>query len=268
MEAVFDDEWCASGRPRPRLRVLEVRSRADDKGEPVAWLLVERIERKDFYEGQVWKASLTLAYRLFAVCDGWQVDSRTHTFAASYSALHDIVNLTSSHVESEGAIFLDPLQIRGHRIGTYLLDQLVAWAKEQSEAARVAQFRLPVDTDDESQARRKRFYARFNIHFDDTDPGTSRPMRVGALQNASYWQENITELSLLEYLEATRRTSFENHRALIETRRAAREVGAELRSIYQRPVRWVASLLVRRYGAHLLGATLVALVLLAGWLRE
>lgn len=120
--------------------------------------------------------------------------------------------------------------------------------------------------DEENKARRKRFYERVNIHFYDTTPATSQPMPAGALRNTSSWQANISELSLPEYLETMRRANLENRRELSDMRSAAREVGAELKSIYQRPVRWVVGLLVRRYGSHLLGAALVAVMLLAAWL--
>lgn len=80
-------------------------------------------------------------------------------FDASFNSYRNSVSLVSS------VLFLDPDYLRGHGIGSCLMNRIIDWAREWPEATI-----SPIDIFDpnpEIVARRKKFYGKFGLEFDD-----------------------------------------------------------------------------------------------------
>lgn len=241
----FSYSWRNGETIKPRIYVLEVRNkdRPDDKA--MAWLYVEREETYEYdpQDNTVYKASIRLSYERVGSKRSLQKPSAGY-FAASYSRISNRVSLTN------GAVFLDLHGLYGQRIGTYLMNEIIQWAKQWPTAS-VKSIELFVgQADEENKERRNWFYEQFGLVFDYTDPehcaGKSRPILVEALVNVETWKQNITELQMTDYqadvLQAKEKAlkdlqDSENHRATLLAERDQAEA---------HPLRWAFSQLSSR----------------------
>lgn len=82
-------------------------------------------------------------------------------FDASYNGFRNSVSLVAS------VLFLDPEYLRGHGIGVCLMNRIIDWAREWPEAT-VSPIDI-FDPDAKIVARRKNFYGKFGLEFDDVD---------------------------------------------------------------------------------------------------
>lgn len=103
------------------------------------------------------------------------------------------------------------IDLLGHRVGTYLMAEIVAWAK-QWPTAEVMRIKLSWEDEKDgawggsNKERRDRFYEQFGIAFSPGTPGgsitaTSKPMRAGELvtEDAEQaWRSNIRERSAVD----------------------------------------------------------------------
>jgi hypothetical protein len=170
-------------------------------------------------------------------------------FHGSYRLYFNAVSLTSSSM-SKGAVFVDPPELRGQRIGTYLFNEIVQWAQQWPEATVNRIELLANDGRGDNKARRNRFYEQFGLVFDYTDPehweGQSRPIQVGALKKVETWKQNIIEYRMLDYLAEV---LYAEERATSELRMRDEACGrliAEQKQAEARPLRWALWLHVRR----------------------
>ena len=239
----FDDAWRGKQRIKPPVCVLEVRDRDKPDGEPIARLFVHREEsyRLDDRDGQVYEASIRLSYQ--TIEPKHSLRSRVSgDFKASYSRGFREGEASVSLVD--GALFFDPIELRGQRIGTYLMNEIVVWAQQWPEA-RVRSIKLlSGQAQEDNRARRNRFYERFGLRFHYTDPehreGVSLPMPVQGLTTVASWEANIRERDPREYLAELLhdREHMAREAALRDT--AFRNLSATLNDARDRPVRWAA----------------------------
>lgn len=194
-------DWCNDRAiTKPRILVLEVRDRNKPDGDPIAWLIVEREETycKDD-SGHVWEASMCLSYE--AIEPKHPRCWRKGFFSGKYFGYSEG---TASVSLTGGAVFLDPPELQGHRIGTYLMNEIVTWAKQWPDAIVQPVTLVERQAQADNKDRRNRFYERFGLVFDYADPehrkGQSRPMPVSSLKNVETWKENIRELDIREYI--------------------------------------------------------------------
>ena len=223
--------------------MLEVRDRAKPDGEPIAWLFVQREEsyRRDESDGQMYEASISLSY---------QTIERKHSFRSPVSGSFD-ASYSRGFLEGEasvslvdGALFFDPIELRGQRIGTYLMNEIVLWAQQWPEA-RVRSIKLlSGQAQDDNRARRNRFYERFGLKFAYSDPeheeGVSKPMPVKELTPVTSWEANIRERDPREYLAEL---LYERERMVMEASRrdtVIQNLTARLDEANRHPVRWAA----------------------------
>ncbi len=259
------------GRPFPaRILVLEVRDRRKPESEPLGWLLIEReaTYERDSADGSIERASISLYYERIMPKHEWRDHGQSGDFAGSFSRARNSVSLSSAH-NGRGAIFLDTL--RGHRVGTYLLNQIVIWVQQWPEASVQSIELLGNQAEKENKTRRNRFYERFGLEFDYTDPeqreGRSRPMLVKDLKQVLTWKENIREHELLSYL-GEQVTMLDDTRGLLRLRdREVESLWRERDEMRAKPLGWALRTLWQKH-AHVLGAV-VGIALLAAliWRR-
>lgn len=236
----FDDQWRDRQRTKPRVLVLEIRDRDKPDTPPIAWLLVEREEtyRYDERDKTIYEASI----RLY-----WETIERKHSrrmqgnqfFGGSYSrgfGGEPSVSLVS------GAVFFDPAELRGQRIGTYLMNEIVTWAKQWPNATVQSVELLAGQAQEDNKDRRNRFYERFGLVFDYRDPehreGVSKPMPAEALTPVETWRANLKELDVRDYLADV---LYENERLRHEISlrmRANESLSDEISNAEKRPLRW------------------------------
>lgn len=202
----FEKSWSSGQREPARIRILEVTDKNKVDESPIARLLVERVEtvKKDFgNDEQVVSANIRLHCYLL-LPERTDVYQKHCQFDGHYSVLHNLVSITSRSLK-QGMVALDLEGLKSQRIGTYLMNEVVAWAKQWPNAG-VHTIRLLMgQADIENKERRNRFYEQFNIAFDYGDAerqvGESLPMKAGDLSLVTSWKQNIKELSVHGYLE-------------------------------------------------------------------
>lgn len=239
----FDDTWRGKQRIKPAVFVLEVRDRNTPEGEPIARLFVQREEgyRRDDRNGQMYEASIRLSYQ--TIEPKHSLRSRVSgAFNGSYSRGFREGEASVSLVV--GALFFDPAELRGQRIGTYLMNNIVTWAQQWPEATVRSIKLLSGQAEEENRTRRNRFYEGFGLKFAYSDPehreGVSKPMPVKELTPVTSWEANIRERDPREYLAEL---LFEReHMAMEASRRdtVIKRLSATLEDARGRPVRWAA----------------------------
>jgi hypothetical protein len=170
-------------------------------------------------------------------------------FPASYDRILNMVSLTASSLSTGGYVRIDPSSLRGARLGTYLMNQVVLWAKQWPDAE-VREISLaPGDgSNSENRARRNRFYEQFGIVFDYRDAdhkvGVSRPIVARDLRPVTSWAGSIIEHSIVDYL---RESVTANKTAAAEVqmlKRDAKDLHQRLAYASTRPVRWMLARLL------------------------
>ncbi|WP_049797977.1 MULTISPECIES: GNAT family N-acetyltransferase [Achromobacter] len=141
-----------------------------------------------------------------------------------------------------GAVFVDPGELRGHRIGTYLMDYVVHWARQWPDAI-VESIKLQADQGKgEAGLRRNRFYEQFGLRFDYTTEerlaGMSIPMPAGELVECRAWEQNITVHELPTVLARQFSTARETEDELSYLNKTVQDQARELQIAQLKPFRW------------------------------
>lgn len=256
----FDVTWRDKQRIKPRVCVLEVRDRFKPDGEPIARIFVQRQEsyRRDDRDGQMYEASIRLSYQ--TIEPKHSLRSRVSgSFEGSYSRGFREGEASVSLVG--GALFFDPTELRGQRIGTYLMNEIVVWAQQWPEAKVRSIKLLSGQAEEENRDRRNRFYERFGLVFAYSDPehreGVSKPMPVKELTPVTSWEANIRERDPREYLAEL---LYERERMVMDAWQrdtAIKNLSATLEVARNHPVRWAARRLWWRLQPILLQGTML-----------
>lgn len=261
----FESGWADEQRTKPRILVLEVRPPKHPERPPVAFLVVERNEviRRDSRNNSIYDASITLSYEV--ITDRRYLgDGQRGEFAGCYSKTWGLVSLTSSSIV-HGAVFLDPDWLRGHRVGTYLMNEIVTWAKRWPDAE-VKSIELNAGQGgDENRDRRNEFYEQFGLEFDYSDPehraGKSKPMLVKDLNLVEKWEDNITEHRMFDFLANTLAAKESALFDLKLSKQSNGELIAAQRRAERHPIRWALRRFYYRSEALIIiGAILAFLV--------
>lgn len=268
----FEDTWRGGARVKPKILVLEVRDRKGLEPAPLCWLMVEREEtcQRDPRDGEVFRASIRLSYQCIAARSGGVI-GRTGFFDGSYSRLGNVVSLTSPSI-SRGGLFLDLPGLEGQRIGTYLMNQVVGWVRQWPGAQVHRVELLAGQATEDNKARRNWFYEQFGLEFDYADDehkeGVSRPMLASELCEVPKWQENITEIRVMDYLAGVVGAAERAQSELAASERARNNLKDERDRIEAHPMRWALRRLYYGYVPHMLG--IAAILGLSGlaWLRH
>lgn len=231
-----------------RFMVLEVKPRERPTDDAIAWLLVERTEAfpPDSGAASLRDPSIRLAYRRL---------DRKNTFAGggvgggefSASCRTSLDEAVYAVSITDGAVFLDLPGLEGNRIGTYLMNEIVKWTKNNCPNSYV----LPIELREEqaygeNRERRNRFYERFGIVFEFTDRerkvGRSKRMQVKDLKTVDTWQQNITVYSVEDVLSNMLQEQRGLHSKIRSLESLCERLYAWRQDAEERPLRW----LVRR----------------------
>ncbi|WP_287145080.1 N-acetyltransferase [Achromobacter sp.] len=245
----------------PRIHLLEVRHRTAPEHN-LAWILVEVIEERVTIEGRAHDATLRLQCQ--PVSPTYPPPAGAFTFVARYWQHMSAIKLTGTSLDG-GAVFVDPGELRGHRVGTYLMDLIVNWARQWPEAT-VQPIKLLADQGrGAAGARRNRFYEQFGLRFAYTSneklAGESLPMPAGDLVQCRSWEQNIRihEVpTLLAHQFATENASNEEIRQL---RNVQSDLMNERKQAEARPFIW----LYHQRRPLIDGCAIAALVALVAW---
>ncbi|TWO68077.1 hypothetical protein FN976_24380 [Caenimonas sedimenti] len=237
------------------LVLLEVHDRMTGiTSQPIAWLLVSRSEEVErrHVDGRIREASITLRFeRLGYVTPGVSKSGWFEGGLDTTDAESD-VSLTSRSLRTNGGVFLDLRGLEGHRIGTYLMNQIVLWAKQWPEA-QVARITLQ-ESDarhEDNRRRRNRFYEQFNIGFDygaDTAmrAGHSLPMLAKDLEPVTTWQDNIVVHQVAAWASESLDKQAHLQGELEHARRVIKERNGQILAAEKQPVRWALTRLWRQ----------------------
>lgn len=228
---------------KPRILVLEVRDKKQPHGPVVAQIVVEREETFAHYaDGQLKQACIELSFRQI----GGEVyaGNGRGEFHGTFSPVDNSVSLTTHREWGHGFVTLDLPQLEGQRIGTYLMNEIVAWARQWPDAdVRPVQL-LSGQADPRNKDRRNRFYERFGLVFEYADSerraGMSRPMKVRELQAVNGWQQNISERRVFDFLDAEQLAQLRSHAECRILERSVRDLNRQLSRAEDHPVLWAA----------------------------
>ncbi|UVE66929.1 hypothetical protein L2Y90_07405 [Burkholderia pyrrocinia] len=241
----FDRGWKDSERTKPRICVLEIRDPDKTESDPIAWLFIERQETYQWDErnSSLYKASIRMSYERIRPNHSRHADSKGY-FSGGYSrGFGDgpVVSLTSESTD-KGAVFLDLPGLKGHRIGTYLMNEIVTWAKQWPEASVLPVELLSGQADVENKARRNRFYEQFGLVFDYSDPeqreGLSKSMAAHALTTVTTWGQNLREQDVREYVGELLYEHQQLKSELSQREQAIKNLSDEVKRAEAHPVHW------------------------------
>lgn len=167
-------------------------------------LLVHERESRDSL-----KNNLTLVYRRLS---GPTISPypKPSPFYASYEIRDDKfqASLFSHGIVENGALFLDPDDLRGNHIGTYLMDRIVEWLQENCPKAEVIPVKLEIgQATNDKKDRRNKFWENFGLIFEWQNSvtrkvGVSKRMKVDQLIRCKKnWERNIEEIQILDYFD-------------------------------------------------------------------
>ena len=253
--------WPYEGGRTPRTVLLEVRPRERPDDGPVTWLLVEREE--SCLKPPAQSASIRLTYQIIGARTGNRV---VGSFSAYYErgsdGSADRISLTS------GTVFLDPPNLCGQHVGTYLMNQIVLWAKRWPTAIVAPIKLLSGQADPENKARRNRFYEQFGLVFDYTDQdekeGQSRPMPAGMLTQVETWSANIREHNVADYLDKAIQTA----RNFADCEQRLSALATEYTSAGAHPLQWALHVVWCRHGRQAIGVLFILVSLVLVWLKS
>ncbi|MCE8005290.1 hypothetical protein [Billgrantia ethanolica] len=245
----LDIEWGARRPAKPSIQVLEVGRK--DQG-PV-FLLVERTEKAERYEGKVCEASISLTYQVIH-----EDPTLHHVEGGEFSACYhrdwgsneELVRLSSTSVHEGGYVVVDPSWLAGHKLGTYLQNEIIAWAQQWPEAE-VCQIKLLAgQASADNRKRRNRFYEQFGIRFDyetsEHEAGVSQPMKVRELNTVDRWQQNIQEIPLERFLAKALGQIRDQRWELKAREKNLQEIRRDWEFAVSRPVRWTLKRWIER----------------------
>lgn len=228
--------------------VLRVNCKNGTKEEPIAWLLVERTEiYKKSPDGEVTSAYIAINYQQILIHPTNAIMRRGGEFYGGYSKYNNMVSITSKTIQS-GFVTLDLPGLEGQRIGTYLMNEIVQWVKQWPEAI-VNTIRLDIGQATAlNKVRRNKFYEQFGIKFDydniNNETGKSRPIKAKELKSTTSWQDNITEIPLLDYLNEVLSLNQDTQRELKFRNEAFKRLLISLRKAEEQPILWALKRLI------------------------
>lgn len=222
---VFEYRFRDGVAHKPSAFILELPGQGAPNPRSTLYVVVQRIEEQQLDgEGGVAKYDLALAFQAFDkdLRQGGQTHGRFHAY---YDPFLNRMSLTG------GGVYVPDL-LQGRHVGTYLMNIVVAWAK-QWPLAEIEPIELAAgDAHPDNHTRRNRFYEQFGLAFDYDDAGRragrSQPVHAGQLHTVSGWEEHVIEHQMIAFL----RTHLQNEWMLASDVRARQKAIRELAEMY------------------------------------
>lgn len=235
--------WQCDHHGKLHIYVLQVcdRDRPDD--QPIAWLLVERQEKYVYDESDhtIDTATICLNYQQLQAKNAG-VTMKGGNFVGSFARSGNAVSLTSSQPHSHGGVFMDPPELRGQRIGTHFLNEIVIWAQQWPDATVRPIELVDGQADDGNKTRRNHFYEQFGLEFDYHDhehrQGLSKPMPAGQLTPVDKWKLNLEVIDVREYLADLLYANEQLETQMSQRNRAIKYWTDEVKNADARPLRY------------------------------
>ena len=268
----FEESWESGRRVNPRIQVLEVKSREHPDGEPVAWVLIERQEsyRYDPEDGSVIEASIRFFYERIHLQYAHRSKDKGD-FGGCYSKHSNSVSLTSPSTGTTGFVILDLQGLEGHRIGTYLMNEIVSWAQRWPTAIVNSVSLLVGQSGGDNKNRRNNFYENFGLTFDYSDPehkeGRSLPVLVSKLKQRETWKQNIAEIRMLDFLGKVLRDEQRATSELLFRDRAIQDLNKERKEAVAKPIRWALRTTWLWQRERVVGSIFAAALLTVAWFK-
>lgn len=244
---------------QPRLAVLE---EIENENKAPVFLLVEAVETRMFYPSHELKsASLVLHYeQLRHPSEGGS--NLATDFSAGYLAQEGLVSLSSSAGQKGGVFVADGLE--GRRIGTYLMNRIVAWAKQWPDAEVHPVTLKKGQAQPNNRERRNRFWEQFGLEFEYDDPntkesGVSRSMRASQLKTTSKWEELICEHRLEDFLGRLVHETAQTERDLMIARKELRDSFRQTERQERHPFIWAIRYSLKRHWLLVISLVVVGL---------
>ncbi len=253
--------------------VLEVRPRNEPKNaEPASWLLVERnIDFRHDAQGALLDASICVSCQPITARYSRDGRSKSHFHGGYTCAFNGMVSLTANSLTTGGYVVLEDTDLRGHRIGTFLMNEIVQWVQQWPDATVRTVRLLSGDAHGDNKERRNRFYEQLGLEFDYDDSehkqGSSRPMLAMQLKRVETWKENVTVHSMHDYLANVLHEKERNSLELMQRNRAVKDLIREQHAAEAKPIRWALRTLYSRYQTKVIGGVLLAILMAVTWSR-
>ena len=254
--------WNGSVSRKPKVYLIEVNPRSKAISETI-YLLIEREEFIQYSDSQeIDSASIRISYQ-WALPVGSRHAFGYAPFVASYSRSRNRVSLTSEIV-GRGAVFLDPDDLRGRGIGSYLMNEIVGWAK-QWPAAHVNEIELLEDNDEVNRLRRNRFYQQFGIEFEwkgapENSEAIAKPMLTDALSQIESWKTYIREHDIDNFIGDM---IYERKDAKLIIKNLSENLKEHHDNLSQRPIVTMMSWVWSKYWPRILSSVFVLLIIVA-----
>jgi hypothetical protein len=108
-----------------------------------------------------------------------------------------------------GNVMIQTTALRGHRIGTHLMNEIVEWAMQWPDASVMPIMLAAIDAGPDNRERRNKFYENFGITFPPCEAslieGRSLPMLAAQLTPHRTWEENIIVKDIPSYIDELRK---------------------------------------------------------------
>jgi GNAT superfamily N-acetyltransferase len=240
-----------------------------DPGDPIASIIVERTEEIEYLDDRktISSARIRLSYELISTRQNYPGGEFCGSYSVSYGG-NERVSITSPSL-STGAVFMDLPGLKGHRIGTYLMDQIVAWVKNWPNA-NLCSIGLSVgQADEENRERRNRFYEQFGIVFDYTDEsertGISRPMTAWQLVRSDRWMSRIKVINLRDYISLQLASIEMQNSEMEREQRVKNHYMKDYEEACKAPVKFLFKQWWYRYGSHLVILSVLSFIVAVFW---
>ncbi len=258
---------------KPIAFVLEVRPRKEPKNAaPVAWLLVERsTDFRHDASGALLAASICVSCEPITPRYGRDHLTKSHFHGGYTRASNGMVSLTANSLTTGGYVVLENTDLRGQRIGTFLMNEIVKWVQQWPDATVRTVKLLSGEAYVENKERRNRFYEQFGLEFDYADvghkQGCSRSVLAKQLKRVETWKENITVHSLPEYLANVLHDKERDAMELARLNRLVKDLVREQRAAEAKPILWVLGTLYSRYQTQLALILLFLILVAMAWVQ-
>lgn len=251
--------------------ILVVRPRLDPSGKTVKKLLIEPQEiRKLGVDGEVEEAHLCIRYRVIEAAVSGERE-QTYEFPACYDRScgeGGRICLTGSSL-FEGAVFLEPDSLKGNRIGSFIMNEIVQWATSwpDAEINQVKLFAHQGHGND--KLRRNRFYEQFGIRFDYTDnthaEGIARPMQARSLTPWPQLPDNLSVMRLEEFLDEQEECLFKTQLDAGSQQRLIESFQSEITHAFDHPVWFATKTILAKHPNSILGAIIIGALVWSLW---
>ncbi|WP_157130029.1 hypothetical protein [Achromobacter ruhlandii] len=204
--------WNDGAKSLPPVYVLEVRDKHKPEGLPIRWILVERTETRSVgHDGKLIRARIRMAFQPLRV-DGSLYLEDGGFFAGSYSpgvaGRPSDLSITAEDIYG-GNVMIKSAALRGNRIGSHLMNEIVEWAMKWPDASVMPIMVAAVDAGPDNRERRNKFYGNFGITFPPCDgpliEGRSLPMLAAQLTPHRTWEQNIVVKDIPSYIDELRK---------------------------------------------------------------